>query len=130
MPGLTRRQLCAGTALAGAAWVGGCVPAGSSGPRERTLATFSELVGTAFTVDTGPGPQPLTLAAVRLHGPPIRSPRPRGESFTLIFQAPQAMSLAQGTRQVTHPELGTFSMFLVPAMAPGGTTFTASYCRL
>jgi hypothetical protein len=122
MPGFTRRQLCAGTALAGAAWgLAGCDPAPER--PTQTLAGFSALVGSDFVVRG----QALTLASIRVHQPPVRSPRPRGEAFTLVFQPRVPMELAQGTYQASHPTLGTLSLFLVPRRKAG---FSATYCRL
>lgn len=135
MRGLTRRRFCAGTALAGASAsalltaASGCDP-GSNQPPARTLAGFHHAVGTGFTLPDGAG---LRLAQVRVHAPPIRRPEPRGESFTLVFEADRPMALAQASHQVRHGQLGAFSIFLVPrgAAGPGGLpTYAATYCRL
>jgi hypothetical protein len=127
MPGFTRRQLCAGTAVIGAVWgLGACDPAAGGPP--QTLAGFTALLGSDFLVRG----QALTLAAIRVHRPPVRSPQPRGEAFTLVFQPRTAMALEQGSYQASHPTMGTLSLFLVPrrggGRAPAG--FAASYCRL
>ena len=132
MRGLTRRQLCAGTALAGASLgLAGCDP-GAPRPPQRNLAAFQPLVGSAFTIQDGADPLSLTLTAIRVHQAPIRTPRPRGESFTLLFEADRPNVLGQGSRPASHPELGSFTFFLVPGpVGPSGRpTFAASYTRL
>ena len=40
------------------------------------------------------------------------------ESFSLMFLGPEGIPLPQGMYTLTHPSLGTFSLFLVP-MGPG-----------
>src|SRR5687767_11944578 len=132
MPAFTRRRFCAGTALAGASLAAvGCDP-GQGQPPARTLAGFQAAVGSGFTIGDASGPQ-LRLARVQVHRPPVRRPEPRGESFTLVFEASQPMALAQGTHPARHHDLGAFSIFLVPrgASGPAGNpTFAATYCRL
>jgi hypothetical protein len=132
MPGLTRRQLCAGTALAGAAWgLAGCDP---DGGQQQTLTGFSDLLGTEFEIDGGAElGQTLRLTAIQPRHPPVRSPRPLGESFTLEFEAAGRMTAAQGTRFLTHPALGSFQIFLVPRRPAAGADkarFAATYCRV
>src|SRR5262245_4480877 len=130
MPGLTRRQLCAGTAVAGAVWGLGC-DAGAG--RDQSASGYGALVGTRFQVMGGADRgQTRVLAAVLAHTPPVRAPRPRGESFVLEFEA-EGMSRAQGTRSLQHPALGSFDLFLVPRRGPGPSgrpRFAATFCRL
>jgi len=131
MPVVTRRRFCAGTALAGASLVAGCDPGGR---KAQTLAGYTTLVGSAFTIRDPAGPaRSLRLARIHVHKPPIRLPVPRGEAFTLVFEATQPGALAQDTHRVSHPELGDFQLFLVPRQtvtAAGLPTFAASFCRL
>ena len=130
MPGLSRRRFCAGTALAGASLAAAGCESGA-GPSTRSLAELQAAVGSTFTV--GAEGRALRLARVRVHAPPIRKPEPRGESFTLVFEATQPMALAQGSHPVRHARLGEFSIFLVPrgASGPAGLpTYAATYCRL
>jgi hypothetical protein len=128
MPGFTRRRFCAGagTALA----LGAACDPGSVRPPGRTLESFQAALGSAFTV--GDDAHQVRLARIRVHQPPIRRPVPRGQSFTLEFEAPQPMALAAGTHPAHHAVLGAFSIFLVPgASSPTGLpTFAATYCRL
>jgi len=135
MVGLTRRRFCAGTALAGAGLAAaGCDPAAPDQRPARDLSTYTALVGSAFTVrDPSGATRPLRLAHVRVHAPPLAAGERRGEAFTLIFEAGAPMALAQAAHAVHHPELGDFSLFLVPRGQPGPTglpTYAATYCRL
>ena len=142
MAGLTRRQMCAGTALAGASLGLACAPEGPERPpgfaippaamaapeAGLTLARLQPLVGTSFLVQDGTGRgQRLILRQVQDRGAPLRTPRPRGESFTLQFQGEGP--LAQGTYRAQHPALGRFAMFLVPRDA-ASARFAASFSHL
>jgi hypothetical protein len=143
MAGLTRRELCAGTALAGVSLgLGACapeeaapapgwtLPPGVKAAPEAglTLARLQPLVGTAFQIEDGEGrSQRLLLQQVQDRGAPLRTPRPRGEAFTLQFQGEGVM--AQGTYRAQHPALGRFSMFLVPRDATSAR-FAASFSHL
>jgi uncharacterized protein DUF6916 len=89
----------------------------SSLERSLTLARFRGLLGTTFLVEDGKGGRhELALGTIRERGAPIRSPKPAGESFTLLFEsAPsRGTALGQDTYRTSHPALGTFSLFLVP----------------
>jgi hypothetical protein len=135
MVGLTRRRFCAGSALAGASLaIAGCETAGLDQTPTRTLQVYSALVGTAFAVrDPAGATRALRLSHLRRHSPPLRSGESRGEAFTLVFEAGEPMSLPQGTHPVSHPELGDFSLFLVPrgkSSAAGLPTYAATYCRI
>jgi hypothetical protein len=93
-------------------------------------------LGTTFLVETGENLQSLTMTSVRDHGPAVRAPRLRAESFTLVFQPSPGESRAfeQGTYVVRHPSLGAFSLFLVSHRAagkvPGASRYSATFSRI
>jgi hypothetical protein len=147
MQGPSRRQVCAGTALAGISWaLGGCAPEGDrtlgpTNPIPETphgrgplgLADFREIVGSAITVEVNGAVRPLTLTAVRDHGAPVRRPVPRGESFTLVLDTDQAMPIdTAATYAARSPALGPFTLFLVPHRAPGRALprYSATFSRI
>jgi hypothetical protein len=145
MQGPSRRQVCAGTALAGVSWVvGACAPAGDqafpgtdepqppSGRRAGSLSDFRGIIGSSVSVEVGGSPRSLLLTTVLDHGAPIRKPRPRGEAFTLIMVAdPGGPAIEQATYPARHPALGPFAVFLVPHLAPGRQPrYSATFSRI
>ena len=82
-----------------------------------SISEFTPLVGAAFTIRFPDGTLELTLDAVEPHG--TRAPRPdvpalRTEPFSLVFLGPPRPVLPQQTWDLSHPALGTRSIFLVP----------------
>lgn len=133
MSGLTRRQLCAGTALAGAVWgLGGCDPQPVGGEGELTLERLRPLVGTRFMVqDAGGGWRALVLASIVERALPLHRPAPRGESFTLLFDGQMPGLAEQGTQLVEHGTLGAFPLFLVQRGTPSAPRgYAATFTRL
>ena len=127
-PGLTRRQVIAAVAMAGAA---AAVPAlrrvalptvlrsegddvGAS-PDRLTLARFIPHVGTRFTAqDAGMGTLHLTLdEATAIVSSPADQRGLRGDAFSLILSSPGRPSVGDGIHTLVHPALGTFPLFLV-----------------
>lgn len=106
-------------------------PRGEGPPR---LQEFREIVGSSVDIDVDGVPRPLLLSAVHDHGPPVRRPRPRGESFTLLLDDPSIGSpvIASATRPAQHPALGAFTLFLVSHLAPGQTRprYSATFSRI
>jgi hypothetical protein len=147
----SRRQVCAGTALAGVSWaMGGCAadddsptaPAGvlAETPHRRgppSLSQFREIVGSTVTVDENGSPRSLVLTAIHDHGPPVRRPHPRGQSFTVLLDpgptgSPGSPILASKTYQASQPALGRFTLFLVPHALPGRDhpLYSATFSRI
>jgi hypothetical protein len=144
----SRRQVCAGTALAGVSWaLGACAPTdeppvGKSnrlpepphGPTPLNLSDFRQMIGSAIDVDVDGGLRSLAVTAVHDHGPPIRRPLPRGEAFTLILDpGPTASSpIASATYQARHSEMGSFTLFLVPHADPRSdrVRYCATFSRI
>ena len=92
-------------------------------PEPLKLADFLPLVGTAFTISFPDGTLELTLGAVEPHA--ALAPRPdvpalRAEPFSLVFLGPLRAVLPQRTWALSHPALGTQSVFLVPIGPEGG----------
>jgi len=88
--------------------------------------TFAGRVGERFEVAGGPA---LELADV-VDRSAAGGDAPAGarSPFSLVFLGPQEPALGQGTRQVVHPELGDFSLFLVPVAAgPDGLRYEAAF---
>lgn len=100
-------------------------------PEPLNLADFHLHVGTAFTIAFSDGALDLTLDAVEPRG--VRAPRPeipdlRTEPFSLVFLGPLRPVLPQQTWDLSHPVLGTQSIFLVPiGPKDGGMRYEAVF---
>jgi hypothetical protein len=94
---------------------------------EYTRATFDPHVGTSFRLlrEGAPGVE-LMLVEVGDIG------RERdGRSFSLLFRAPAASGLGQGTVELEHERLGSVVIFLVPVGADAdGVRYEAVFNRL
>ncbi|HMM34435.1 MAG TPA: hypothetical protein PKA62_06830 [Thermoanaerobaculia bacterium] len=96
-----------------------------------SISEFTPLVGAAFTIRFPDGTLELTLDAVEPHG--TRAPRPdvpalRTAPFSLVFLGPLAPVLPQQTWDLSHPALGTRSIFLVPiGPKDGGMRYEAVF---
>ena len=73
-----------------------------------TVDDFAALVGDRFTL-AGGGAYELTQARAGAAAP--GAPRP---PFTLLFAGPPEPVREQGIQALTHPDLGTLELFLVP----------------
>jgi anaerobic selenocysteine-containing dehydrogenase len=111
----------------------------ASAPRNIwTQSVFGARVGQDFTADLGAaGKQVLKLTAVntgisRFQRVPNRVvPAKAGESFCLVFHGKQAAAARQGTYRFEHPQIGRFSIFIVPGGADqGGQSYVAIVNRV
>ncbi len=78
-----------------------------------TAADFEPHLGSEFAVV---GSAPLRLAEATVS----RLVREDGRPFSLVFEAPLEVRLDQGMRAMSHPDLGSMDLFLVP-IAPTAT---------
>lgn len=86
-------------------------------------AGAAALVGQSFWLNHPQfGAMAITLAGVDLRA--TNKPDPRLEQFSLVFQAPQANAVLEGTYDMDHPALGRFALHLAPA---GNAGDLASY---
>jgi hypothetical protein len=78
-----------------------------------TKAGFSSQLNTQFRINNGNSQVLVKLIDVTdlAHR---RINRPDKEGFSLIFRGSRANGLTQGTYQIEHEKLGTFSFLLVP----------------
>jgi hypothetical protein len=78
------------------------------------------LVGERFLLRSGQQEVAVTLSEATSLGF-NRAPENGGrESFSLLFHAPTGTRAAQGTYEISHPLLGTHSLFVVP-LGPDAT---------
>ena len=75
---------------------------------------FDDLVGTQIAIIDS------ELAFTVKSVDRLQSPSPRGQSFSLIFAAPQNTRGVQGIYHLRHPTLGVLEIFLVPIAAAYG----------
>lgn len=87
-------------------------------PANATVNDFAELVGKRFRLQTEDG----TTVRVRLietHTPPTRrAPRFRREHFSIVFDVPGSLKLDQGQYHLSHPQIGSMELFMVPVDLP------------
>ena len=75
-----------------------------------TRADFSQQVGTIFEA-ASPGDEKLELTLTALDEIVVSDVQ---ENFTLLFRAPAGTPPAQGIYGLSHEQLGTMDIFLVP----------------
>jgi hypothetical protein len=91
-----------------------------------TKTTFEPLQGQRFTLTDGANPA-LSLELVSVRGNGLQGAAAR-EQFALHFRGPLAPLLPQRIYQLTHPQLGTMDIFIVPiARDAGGMTYEAVF---
>jgi hypothetical protein len=139
--GVSRRGFVQGAGvLVAGGWLRSTLPpartgAGASEPAPPVhalgQAAFAAYLGQSFRIEDGVAP-PLDMRLVD-----VADRRPRadghhgGESFALIFRGPGDRALAQQTYQFSHPDLGTFALFIVPGSTqPEGVNHEAIINRL
>ena len=81
---------------------------------DLTPATFSDVVGSAFTVDLGTQAAGIELVLSALEEHPRSPGAPRPQPFTLTFLGPAGQHLAQATYRFSHADLGDLDLFIVP----------------
>ena len=90
---------------------------------QLTYATFGHRDGEAFVV-TSPAVRLVQAAAVD-KGEGYRS----GGQFSVLFHGPAEPALEQRIYELTHDEIGTFELFLVPVGRVGdGYEYEAAFC--
>lgn len=92
------------------------------------MDTFRKCVGDTFQFSTNTSKKvmPLSLWAVNDLNPPslYNAGTSTNSCFGLVFNAPSAPLLTQGTYAVQHATLGKFNLFIVPA---AGTVYNQHY---
>ena len=120
--GLTRRRLVQLGAGAGVAlYLGGyerlSSAAGATGaPAPLRRSSYTLLAERRFQVDVDGIPQLLQLVGAGDLPVAATVPTLQGleDAFALEFAGDLGGAFAQGTRELSHPQLGTFSLFLAP----------------
>jgi hypothetical protein len=98
--------------------------ASGHGTMKFSAEAFGKLVNTTFTIHGQKGVTHLVLEDVKA------GPRdPRTNQFSLLFSAPPAATLPEGTYPVDHPSLEPFYLFVTPAGAnrKGKALFRADF---
>jgi hypothetical protein len=89
-----------------------------------TADTFAPRLQSGFRLRTGAAEIELTLAEVRRHGHAVRA----GGAFSLLFVASSGPALPQAVHAMTHADLGTLEIFLVPVgPSSGGMGYEAVF---
>lgn len=117
---LTRRTVLKLGCASGVTLVGGSALAGTSLAATGiwSRSTYVPLVGQSFTIRGYSSPAQL-VRIDDLPGAPVGSDR----AFALVFRmSGDAGALPNGLRRLTNPSLGSFSMFLSPALSKSSDT--------
>jgi hypothetical protein len=83
-----------------------------------TVDDFSGLVGKRFSMRTEDG---ITSHATLIDASSPknrRAPRFRREHFSIVFDVPRDVDLVQGLYRVSHSQIGTMDLFMVPVDLP------------
>jgi hypothetical protein len=129
VPPITRRRLVqAGAAGAATVWLGGLtklVPAAGASPLTSALkrSTYLSLADPGFKISIDGSNVPLQLAAVEDLAVAGAVPALRGSeaAFSVRFAGNGFAPFRSGTRTLSHPEMGTFQLFVSPVEARGAT---------
>jgi hypothetical protein len=87
-------------------------------PKPLEHTTFSPYVNDLFRAKLPQGDVEIELGEVDLHpgGPMGGSTR---QPFTLIFLGPKSAMLPEATYALTHADLGTVEIYLIPIISSG-----------
>lgn len=80
-----------------------------------TKADFDPCLGTTFQLETAPG-ESVALELIEISGYPQRTIQSGAtrEAFSLLFRGAKDLAVSQQIYKLTHPELGSYELFLVP----------------
>jgi hypothetical protein len=87
-----------------------------------TKSMFAENLNSTFNLRRGTD-QPLVLELVELRE---GAPQSDYERFSLFFKGPRSVLLPQRSYELEHPNLGTFTLFLVPIKQDENGTYYES----
>ena len=83
-----------------------------------TVNDFSSLVGQRFGLRTEDGVSSYATL-IEASSPKTRQAlRFRREHFSIVFDIPGNVELVQGSYRVSHPQIGTMDLFMVPVDLP------------
>lgn len=109
-------------------WAARLRPGGSDPLARLTLDSFTPHVGTMFQVATQDGPIAVELVAAQ--GSPYHRDQAQ-RCFSLLFRGAPDAPLGALTYEFSHPHLGTFLLFITPALGkPDGRYYEAVFNRL
>jgi hypothetical protein len=88
---------------------------------------FSKHLGTKFSISV----DGLSSIEAELSKVTELHLSPQQERFSVVFRGPRESFLSQGTYNFTHPQMGEFSLFIVPmGQDDEGTFYEAVFNRL
>jgi hypothetical protein len=88
-----------------------------------SMESFAPLQGSGFGLQHGHDTLELQLEGVRALSGGFKR-----QGFALLFRGPVAPLLAQETYPITHPNLGTLEIFIVPVgLEPSGALYEAIF---
>lgn len=83
-----------------------------------TVNDFSGLVGKRFRLRTEDGIE-SHAKLIETNSPKTRrAPRFRREHFSIVFDVPGSVELVHGHYRISHPQIGSMDLFMVPVDLP------------
>ena len=83
-----------------------------------TVNDFSSLVGQRFDLRTEDGVSSYATLIEANSPKTRRALRFRREHFSVVFDIPDSVELAQGQYRISHPKIGSMDLFMVPVDLP------------
>ena len=83
-----------------------------------TVDDFSKLVGKRFRLRAEDGTTTQAKLIEASSPEPRRALRFRREHFSVVFDVPDGVELTQGRYRISHPQIGSMDLFMVPVDLP------------
>jgi len=88
-------------------------------PGNATVNDFSRLLGKRFGLLTEDGTTSYAKLIETNSPRARRALRFRREHYSIVFDVPDSVDLVQGRYRISHPQIGSLDLFMVPVDLPG-----------
>ena len=87
-------------------------------PGNATVNDFSSLLGKRFRLRTEDGTKSHAKLIEASSPKTRRALRFRREQYSIVFDVPDSVELVQGRYRISHPQIGSMDLFMVPVDLP------------
>ena len=87
-------------------------------PGNATVNDFSKLLGKRFRLRTEDGATSYAKLIEANSPKTRRALRFRREHYSIVFDVPNSIELVQGQYRISHPQIGSMDLFMVPVDLP------------
>jgi len=87
-------------------------------PGNATVKDFSRLMGKRFRLRTEDGTTSYAKLIEANSPRTRRALRFRREHYSIVFDVPDSVELVQGQYRISHPQIGSMDLFMVPVDLP------------